>query len=259
MQMTQHHDIALSYRLYLEGSLHVSSGTGITGLLDNAIYRTASNEISIPGSSIKGKLRHHVEQLVRICKIPFCGHSRQKSFCKPKTQEDEKNSTCIICRLFGSPWQEAGLFYSDAQLSTELQKFISQNEEINSQNSTFLPNSDFQTSIRSRIRLDRKFGQCEQGALFSFEEADRNLFFNGTITGSLLSKTIETGSMPLEVLALLMAIKLCTSIGGKQTIGLGRCKIQLTGLTLDGENKTDKELKNISNEFENLFFYNDEK
>ncbi len=57
----------------------------------------------IPATQIKGRLRASCEQLARM---------RGWRICQPPTQLCH-TTPCVSCRLFGSPWLEGKLYFSD--------------------------------------------------------------------------------------------------------------------------------------------------
>jgi len=87
-------------------------------------YRASSNnarsqpQIILPASTIKGKLRGEAERLLRTFRVggKLCQGRLPATMC-PAVWWDKENAppddTCLLCRLFGSPWQPSPLSFSD--------------------------------------------------------------------------------------------------------------------------------------------------
>jgi len=88
-------------------------GTEVVGT-DLPVVRDARGRPYIPGSSFKGALRAYIEALVRA----ICPNNK-KAACNPVGKKDEwcleqitekmtdarvEEETCLVCRVFGSPW-----------------------------------------------------------------------------------------------------------------------------------------------------------
>lgn len=86
------------YTLTFESPVGVFSGLGIAGLVDRTVLRDAGGLPSIPGSTVKGRLRFFAERLLRSGLSPEgCRIHRPDG---PQCRILEK--ACTVCRLFGN-------------------------------------------------------------------------------------------------------------------------------------------------------------
>jgi len=216
--------VKVDLAVQMTSDFHVGSGAGIAGLADRAVIRLANNELVIPGSAIKGRVRHHCEQLARTLKLRICGGKASDSaLCK------DDLPPCLICSLFGSEWRPGTLRFSDAKLSEWLRNLVQAQQDASDEFAEF----DYQVTSRTRNRRNRVLGRAEESALFTFEQGTGGLVFEGVISGPLLCSETGGEALPLEIAALLASIRLVQCLGGKKTIGLGACVLKVNGLTVE--------------------------
>ena len=226
--------VELDFTLTMLTNFHIGSGAGMAGMADRAVLRMANKELVIPASTIKGRARHHCEQLARALEIKICGgRATHAELCK------DEGPPCLICRLFGSEWRPSTLRFADACLVEALRHLV---REQHPSSTGF----DYQVVSHTRTRLNRLLRRVEEGALFTFEEGIEGLTFAGRIAGSLLCVESTVASIPLEVLALVAALRLVDRIGGKKTIGLGACTVTVDSLIVDHKTVTTS-LHEVSN------------
>ncbi|MHA1757000.1 MAG: RAMP superfamily CRISPR-associated protein [Promethearchaeota archaeon] len=88
--------------------------------IDKAIYidPKSINEkekiLLIPATSIKGLIRSNVETILRLYNKNICKPPRPENMC------NDKNNSCIICRIFGSPKIKSPLIFTDALVSNSI-------------------------------------------------------------------------------------------------------------------------------------------
>ncbi len=109
----------------LASALAVGSGGSSGSLADKPLLKDAYGRLLIPGSQLKGRLRHECEKLARglgwaICRSPdperMCpkregidGH-----FDRPEYQvEGYAGSHCLVCQIFGNPALPSRLWVAD--------------------------------------------------------------------------------------------------------------------------------------------------
>lgn len=116
-----------------DGPILIKSGIPTLSGPDMAFvttWRNGTQEVYLPGSSLKGTLRSHAERIARTLNEvaacnPFADIDSSDAFCglcfdaRKKAKEELKNprvysDSCPICRLFGSTWYAGRLATEDA-------------------------------------------------------------------------------------------------------------------------------------------------
>ena len=211
------HRIDITLELQARAPLHVGTGLGFGGVIDDTVAKRAgasqNEHVYIPGSSLKGRLRYHFRQAARLVSEEAL-HS-DDTRCR--------TTPCVECVLFGSEWHQAAFRYSDAKLTDE---WLQMPSDVLSEE---------QTSLRTGIRLSRRRGVVLERHLYTIEAATEVLAFQTTITGWLEP---ENGSIVnrADVKWLLLATQQLTMVGGFKTAGLGRVKTQVKDVReVDGD------------------------
>lgn len=170
--------------------------------LDRPLQVDSLGRPIIPGSLIRGRVRAHLERLLKARGKPVCRPPNPQNMCphnREVTQElasgDEKY--CLACRIFGSAWRESGVVFSDFHLDGGSQE---------------LP-------TRTGVGISRTLGTVQAERLFFTEAVPSGLRFTGQAEGWLSRE--EAGW-------LVAAIKLVTHLGGDKSRGLGR--VQFTSI-----------------------------
>src|SRR4051812_1305051 len=105
--------ITLTLSVELESPLHIGGETRQHTDAALPMLKTPEGLPYIPATSIKGRLRDEVERLLRGQSLFVCHAPRPELMCRPV----EGQTACAVCTLFGSPWQEAQLYFADLNLS----------------------------------------------------------------------------------------------------------------------------------------------
>lgn len=152
----------------------------------------------IPSTTIKGRLRNAVESFlcatnVRICEAPLASR-----MCQPSN-----DSVCPVCALFGSPWRESRLYFSDLHLDA-----------------TVLRSAIPTPRLRAGIRVNRRRGVVESQFLFNTE------IFEPGIPWKYEGQIDFEGEV-VELVPLYLAVRDVTMIGGSRSRGLGWCTLSL--------------------------------
>ncbi len=180
-------------------------------LLDRPIQVDGSGCPIIPGSLIRGRVRAHLERLLRARGRPVCRPPAPQNMC-PHNQEvvgklaPTGDPYCLACRIFGSAWRDSGVVFSDFHLDGELQEF----------------------PTRTGVGISRRLGTVQAERLFLTETAPPGLRFTGKAEGWLTRE--EAGW-------LLAAIRLVTHLGGGKSRGLGQVQIALVSVEQWDEGK----------------------
>ncbi|MFQ3611496.1 MAG: RAMP superfamily CRISPR-associated protein, partial [Fimbriimonadales bacterium] len=113
----------ITAELVAQTGLRIGAGgeTALPTATDLPVIRTADGTPFIPGSSLRGAVRSHVERIVRTFEPQLgegrgaCNPTRTAEWCltsqvvsslRNKSDYDEQvyQRSCRVCRVFGSPW-----------------------------------------------------------------------------------------------------------------------------------------------------------
>lgn len=164
-------------------------------LVDRPIQVDAEGLPVIPGSLVRGRVRAHLERLLRAMGEPVCQPPRPDRMC-PHLKEvaallPEDEPYCTACRIFGSAWRESAVVFSDLKLQ----------------------NGEKESLFRTGVGISRRLGSAQAERLFTTEATAEGLRFAGEVEGLLTRK---------EVGWLLAAFKTVTHLGGDKARGLGQ-------------------------------------
>ena len=211
MSTSQRLDV--TFTVTWESGWHVGSGFG-TALADRLVRRRAGVPF-VPGSQVKGVLRHHCERLAAALDCPVLSPHA--------TDEDQQielvehfapleRSALLVDRLFGTRYQGECLFVSDAVPPARFRRTK-------------------RTELRTRTALDRVTGTVKERHLFVIEVTEPT---SPDLTGRIQARhpagvlTPYDGGFPYEYALLLAALLSLESFGGDKSVGLGRCRLGVT-------------------------------
>lgn len=208
----------VSYSIDWKGHWHVGSGFR-TAATDRMIQRLKGHRGSpfVPGSQIKGVLRHTCERLANTLGLdtvdPHATGTEQEQLLVHNFRPLHE-SNLIVDRLFGSRYQGECLFVSNAIDE------VAEDRAVETRTAS---------STRARTALDRVTGTVREGHLFTTEIADGNRSLQGTIrarhpTGVL---TQDNDRFPFEYALLIAGLLLVDGLGGDKSIGLGQCGVSI--------------------------------
>ncbi|MBA3947484.1 MAG: hypothetical protein H0X37_23360 [Herpetosiphonaceae bacterium] len=208
----------------LHTPLSVGAAGSSGGLADKPLVRDGWNRPMIPGSQIKGRLRHMAEQTLRALEQPICRAPVANTMC-PKYvgqppvmaqateefhryrafQDQIEPRQCLACAIFGSPVYPSPLFFGDAVY--------------------YPPNQvdgrpfAIEEHVRPGIGIDRRRGVVQDNALYFVETTEPGIVLNGAISGQWRDTTPERvrGLVGL----LVVALEGVTRWGGGSSRGLG--------------------------------------
>jgi CRISPR/Cas system CSM-associated protein Csm3 (group 7 of RAMP superfamily) len=213
--------------------LRVATGFG-KGLLDRTVVRRrrltmpsqgeAVDDVYLPASSFKGRLRDTCEQLARAMGLSLCDPPIPEKMCGSIRKDRSKH--CIACRIFGTPGQPSGLLFHDAVLSPDLADALifepSQDEKA-----YHGPVSFAQTVERTQAQINRRYGVAEPRHLYTSEFATAGLLFETRISGYLQATPFEDGPGSYELTLLLAGLSMVDAFGGGRSMGSGSAQISL--------------------------------
>lgn len=218
----------LNYSLHFHGDMHIGSGTGIPGVIDERVLRDDKGFAYLPASTIKGLVRQSCIDLLRyrnqVERLMCIGQQRlyaeenempkQNKFC-----QDQK-SPCLICFLFGSPVIKGATWYSPAEYPEEYREVILRAP---------FPAAERDMSTSAHASIDSRTGRAREHQLFNLEVVQPAEHFTGTIR--LTRPLPDPGKTEQEsdFLGWLTAALLFTrSAGGRRRRGWGQCQFILS-------------------------------
>lgn len=122
---------AIPLTAVIDSALCVGAGGSTGSLADKPIVRLADGRLLIPGSQLKGRLRHECEKLARALGWPVCESPVAETMCpqigrdNPAFQraayqlagrtfaDGQPQYHCIICQIFGNPALPSRLIVDD--------------------------------------------------------------------------------------------------------------------------------------------------
>lgn len=191
-------------------ALRIGAGraTGVKGT-DLPVVRDAIGRPYIPGSSFKGALRASIESLVRgVSQKPSaaCNPINQDEWClkspEDLTDEQVEEKTCLVCRMFGSPWLASKVYIRD--LLVDKDSWFGQYE------------------VRNGVAIERDTEAAADKKLYDFEVVPAGTRFSCEI--------IVENATDWELGLLMIGLRPFelgeASLGGARSRGLGVVKIQ---------------------------------
>jgi len=213
--------IELVLRIEMMGSLHVGTGIGVAGSLDDC---TAKDELGfpiIPGSTLKGKLRSLSRKLASGLGWKPCGNG-----C------GGDRSPCVVCSIFGSAAFPAQLAFTSGKLS-DLYYEMARLQQRNGVSTQFI-NRLFQP--RFGLRRRRETGVAKDTGLFTEEVAGPDLTFWATVEGEIVGKERRTHDDLAQELAVIVgAVTVLDHIGADKARGFGRCRASVSSITVEAQ------------------------
>lgn len=195
----------LTATLRLKSGLHIGSGEkGHYGEPVSVLKSLQTQLPYIPGSSIKGKMRHLLE-------ITF-----------GKTTDGEPCSCgkCQICQLFGS---------GKANTTFEPSRLIFRDSFLTERSATLIEKIDLEK--KAGVRIDRKTGKAAEKALYSLERVPEGCEFDMKISIRIFEK--DKPESIKKWLAMGLFLMEQDALGGSGTRGSGY--IEFDNIEFNGE------------------------
>ncbi len=219
--LTFENRLHITAELVAETGLRVGAGgeTALATATDLPVMRTADGRPFIPGASLRGAVRSHIERIIRTFEPDkgngkgACNPTRTQEWCltsekvrtlreKPDYDEQVYTLSCRVCRVFGSPWLASRVRFTDLPML-----------------------SDAELELRDSVAIDREkesvankfdFEALPAGVRFQFELIAENLDDSETGLLLLAIRELEQGNI---------------LIGGFKGRGLGRVKLDNLTIT----------------------------
>jgi CRISPR/Cas system CMR subunit Cmr4 (Cas7 group RAMP superfamily) len=247
--------LELSYDLIFTTPFH--AGTGLrAGLIDRTVTRDHAGYLYLPGSTIKGVLRQHCEELSRLYEV--LDEKMQMLIASP---HDAQNALwtrgyfpTLITRIFGSHDLPGRLLFDDARQDGAKEQYDSWIHHKKEQGRY----KALQTEFATQVRLDRFTRTSVPGALYTSEFGSRDILLHGEITGWLECFSIEEIEEPAptySLLLLLAGLYLLQSIGGNKSTGKGRCRCEIKALRYGDTAYTEAQWQGWLDHLDTLSYY----
>lgn len=184
-----------------DGSFNVGGGAMGGSLSRRPLLTDWRGLPLIPGSSLKGRLRHTCKQLAEGLGYETCGDPRAEAMCPNTSAPDD---ICPVCRLFGFTGRPSPLTFSD--LSLVEPDFVTRG----------IPPP---TSLRYGVGISRRRSVAADQLLY-----DTEVFMPGspvTLRGEIGGRLAAERDLGLLIAGLENTI----TLGGGKTAGLGWCDL----------------------------------
>ncbi|NEP17844.1 MAG: CRISPR-associated protein Csm3 [Leptolyngbya sp. SIO4C1] len=197
-------ETTLSLTATIDTALCVGAGGSTGSLADKPMVRNAQGQLLIPGSQLKGRLRHECEKFARgLGWEVFTAPAAQPLYPREENASGSLRQIggngpyhCLISRIFGNPVLPARVLVDDLICS--------------------LPAADLPDVLRPGVTINRRRRVAEDAKLFLLETSPANaqLEFQGHI--HLLP------GLPIQAKPLILAgLQHIHALGGSKSAGLG--------------------------------------
>jgi len=189
----------------IDTALCVGAGGSTGSLADKPIVRNARGQLLIPGSQLKGRLRHECEKLARGLGWDIF-YAPQPKTLSPTTVESRfegkytvsgyRGYHCLVSQIFGDPILPSRIQVDDLICS--------------------IPTADLEEILRPSVTINRRRRTSDEKKLFFLETSPPNaqLRFEGEIY--LLPKSPEYSQA-----LIIAALQHINALGGSKSAGLG--------------------------------------
>ncbi|MFE4108364.1 RAMP superfamily CRISPR-associated protein [Almyronema epifaneia] len=221
--------VSIQLTALIDSALCVGAGGSSGSLADKPIVRNARGQLLIPGSQLKGRLRHECEKLARALQWPICESPVPQTMCpqvglyssdfqreayrvqNKQFANGRPQHHCLICQIFGNPSLASRI---------EVDDLVCQVEPDN------LPEV-----LRPGVTLNRRRRTAADQRLYFLETSPVNvqLPFSGHLH-------LEPNCPPQTKPLILAALHHIHALGGSKSAGLGWLTWQPFNQTLVDEN-----------------------
>lgn len=209
----------------IDTALCVGAGGSSSSLADKPIVRNAERNLLIPGSQVKGRLRHECEKIARaldwaICESPspkkmvLRRENAPSEFRRSEYEIPGYNETyhCLISQIFGDPVLPSRVIFDDLICTEDPEN---------------LPEV-----IRPGVTINRRRRTAEEKKLYFLETSPANLQLR--FEGNIHIQPSLTPDRPDYAKALIWAgLRHIHALGGSKSAGLGWLHWDLPEIQVD--------------------------
>lgn len=184
---------------FLSAGVHSGAGTG-GARADRRVLREGG-DLLIPGSHLRGVIRHRMEQLARAL-----GETVAEPHALDPGQAPDAADP--VTRVFGAGERDTVTVFHDLRPRQR----------------------SGPTSLRRRVSIDRRRRSQRPLRLFDMEvwEQDR-------LDGRIIAHLEQPAHARRDLALLVAALRLVDAIGGSRSAGFGRCRIEIERVAVDGQ------------------------
>ncbi|MBE9010461.1 CRISPR-associated protein Csm3 [Pseudanabaenaceae cyanobacterium LEGE 13415] len=219
LQSLQNSVESLRLTAVIDTALCVGAGGSTGSLADKPIIRNAQNQLVIPASQLKGRLRHECEKLARALRWAVCESPNPNTMCSQHINllgrfdhdgyQARVNDShhCLICQIFGNPSLRSQVQFDDLICSNDPESL----SEV----------------LRPGVTISRSRRTAEEQKLYFLETSPANaeLAFVGQIH-------FQADCKPWMKALLLSGLHHIHALGGSKSAGLGWLQWQIESETI---------------------------
>lgn len=195
----------LTLKLETETAFHTLGPGETLPLIDRMLQVDPAGRPMIPGSSVRGRVRAHLERLLKATGRPVCKPPQPAQTCPhhPGLQSQLAalpEPYCLACRIFGSVWRDSTVNFTDFHLAPTVSAEAAAVTE------------------RISVSINRKLNSAQAERLFTSQTTGpgQPLTFYGEV--ELFLERLELGW-------LLAGAKMVNYLGGGKARGLGKVRL----------------------------------
>jgi len=204
--LPQNHVEKISLTALIDTALCVGAGGSSGSLADKPIVRNAKRQLLIPGSQLKGRLRHECEKLARALGWQIFESPSAEKLCPTEEQVEQKfrevyqipgykGFHCIVSQIFGNPILPSRIIVDDLICLQDLEDL---------------------TVLRPGVTINRARRTAVEKKLYFLETSPINaqLPFEGEIH-------LQADCPPYAKALILAGLHHINALGGSKSAGLG--------------------------------------
>lgn len=230
--------LTLDLTIAIDTALSIGASGASVILADRVAIRDGHDRLIVPGSHIKGKLRHACEEIARALGHTICEAPRAEAMCPqfddpniPRFHPDGTETTpddpqgrprCVICQLFGSPGYRSPLRFGDLIYRDPVWGDEAGDERL-----------DSQPTLRPGIGLDRKRRVVEEKLLFFVETSPLLTLEPGLAVFRGERAIVGRLEKRAQAYLLLAGLAFIKNWGGGRSRGLGWGQVRVKGSVAD--------------------------
>ena len=197
-----HTHVVIEARYSIGGPYAVQGASRLGSAVDQGVERGPDGWPLVPASSWRGRVRAHLESLLRGLGVPVCHPPDPARTCPHDPEvlaqlQLHGRRFCPVCELFGSAWRPSRIAFTDLTH----------------------PGREGEAPVTERVNvaINRVLGTVEEQRLFSYETAGFGSdAFTRVLTGQVWGVMDRS-----QVGLLVLGLRLPTHLGGKKARGLG--------------------------------------